>query len=844
MSLRNLGWFWWRRFRHRARHEELFALVGFAVGVALLFAVQVSNQSLRASIATLTDGVVGDAQWQLTARDARGFEAATSDRVAAVDGVRAVASVLELQANLTKGGRERSVTVLAADERLADLGGSVVRGPAAERLGGLSGILLPAEVATGLGASPGTTVVLQTRGRNAPATVAAVLGPDQIGPLAASPIAVVSLRQAWRLSGLDGRVSRLLVVADAGREAEVRAALSRIAGERLDLRRSDFDDEVFEQLAMPNDSSTSLFAAIAALVGFLFAFNAMLVMAKERRALIADMRMSGFRTRTVIQVIVCDALVLGTVASVLGIALGEALSRSVFQPEPGYLAIAFPVGTGRVVEAPTVLVSFAAGVCAAVGAALVPLLDTYRSDAPLDEVEDTGLARTTPRTGISRASLASAVTALLATTVIVVLAPAAALLGMATLLAAMLLSLPLLLTAAIALVTRVCRRITSVVPVIATGELIAASTRSTAIAAIAAIAVFGATAIEGARRDLQRGLDPNARELSAGADLWISARGDANLLGTSSFPAARVAERVEGLPEVASADLHRSAFLDIGDRRTWVIAPPIDTRFPFPRSQLVEGSYDIAATHLREGGWAVVSQAIVDALGLSIGTPFQLDAPTPVTLRLAAVTTNFGWSPGTIVLNADDYRAAWRSDDASALQVTFTAGTPIEPGVAAVERALGPDSPFSVQTATERERGFRATTRGGLARLQHIATLLIVAAALAIAAATAAMVLPRRARLADLKLTGIGTRSLWRALLLEAGLLVFVGAAAGALFGLYGQQLLDRALNTVTGFPVSHSVGVGGAVTSVVVVTAIALLITALPGWWAARVPARTAFDG
>lgn len=844
MSLRNLGWFWWRRFRHRARHEELFALVGFAVGVALLFAVQVSNQSLRASVATLTDGLVGDAQWQLTARNASGFEVATVERVEAVNGVRAVAAVLEFHANLANGGRERSVTVLAADERLADLGGSLARGPAASRLGGLSGILLPAEIATGLGASPGTTVTLQTRGRSVPTTVAAVLGSGQVGPLADSPIAVVSLRHAWRLSGLDGRITRLLVAADPGREAEVQAALSRFAGERLDLRRSDFDDEVFEQLAMPNDSSTSLFAAIAALVGFLFAFNAMLVMAKERRALIADMRMSGFRARTVVQVIVCDALMLGTVASALGIALGEALSRSVFEPDPGYLAIAFPVGTGRVVEAPTVVLSFAAGVCAAVAAAVVPLLDTYRSDAPMDEVEDTGLARTAPRTGFRRVSLAAAVTALLATTVIVVLAPAAALVGMATLVAAMLLSLPPLLAAAIALVTRVCRRVTSVVPVIATGELIAASTRSTAIAAIAAIAVFGATAIDGARGDLQRGLDPNARELSAGADLWISARGDANLLGTSSFPAGRVAERIEALPEVASADLHRSAFLDIGDRRAWVIAPPLDTRFPFPRSQLVEGRFDVAATRLQEGGWAVVSQAVADALGLSIGKPFQLDAPTPVTLRLAAVTTNFGWSPGTVVLNADDYRTAWSSDDASALQVTLTTGTEIEPGVAAVERALGPDSPFIVQTATERELGFRATTRSGLTRLQHIATLLIVAAALAIAAATAAMVLPRRARLADLKLTGIGTRSLWRALLLEAGLLVFVGAAAGALFGLYGQQLLDRALNTVTGFPVAHSLGTGGAVASVAVVTAIALLITALPGWWAARVPAGTAFDG
>ena len=43
-------------------------------------------------------------------------------------------------------------------------------------------------------------------------------------------------------------------------------------------------------------------------------------------------------------------------------------------------------------------------------------------------------------------------------------------------------------------------------------------------------------------------------------------------------------------------------------------------------------------------------------------------------------------------------------------------------------------------------------------------------------------------------------------------MLLGTGCLAGAVFGLCGQQLLDRALGAVTGFPVVHSVGVGVAV--------------------------------
>jgi putative ABC transport system permease protein len=256
----------------------------------------------------------------------------------------------------------------------------------------------------------------------------------------------------------------------------------------------------------------------------------------------------------------------------------------------------------------------------------------------------------------------------------------------------------------------------------------------------------------------------------------------------------------------------------------------------------VTGDLTLATARLRRGGWFVASQAIAKEIGAHVGNSITLASPHPTRLRLAAITTNFGWSPGTLVLNADDYQHAWGSADASALHIDLVPGVTPEQGRRAVRHALERQSALTAQTASEREQRARATTRDGLSRLTQIATLVLLAAALAMAAAMGGMVWQRRRRLADLKLAGIERRHLWYAVMLESGILLGVGCTVGATYGLYGEQLLGRALNTVTGFPVAYSIGVRVALVSLAVVTIVAALIAAIPGYLAARISAESAF--
>jgi putative ABC transport system permease protein len=828
------------RVRFRARLvQELLAIVGIAAGVALLFASQVASQSLQSSVAQLSHGIVGNATLQLLARDPQGMPASLLGRVRAIPGVRVAAPLLEASADATGPKGSESVELVGADSSLRALGGALVRHTEVESFAGIGAVLLPAPLAQEIGVTKfGREVTLRLYGRSTRAPLYEQLHERQIGGLVASPIVVAPLFFAQEMAGLSGRVSRILVQSAPGSEQQVRAALVSLAAGRLNVQNTDYDERLFAKAASASNQSTALFAVISALVGFLFAFNAMLLTVPQRRRLIADLRRDGYAPRTVVGVLALDALVQGLIACALGLVLGQELSIHLFRANPGYLGSAFSVGTQRVVGWQSVAIAVAGGILAALVAVLSPLRDVLSRDP---------LAAITPRQGAA-AGRASARTAsagglcLIGATAIVLAAPQQAILGMIVLVAALVLLLPLALDIALAMLMRIARLRTGAVAHIAGMELRAARARAIGVAATGAIAVFGAVAIQGAHADLLKGLENAARDENAFTDLWVSPPGAYNLLRTAPFQATQQAA-LEGLPGVRAVAIYRGGLLDWGEHKVWVIAPSSTADPLLPASQMVEGSTAVATSRLREGGWAVVSQVLAREQHLHIGQRVTLPTPVPATVRVAALSTNIGWAPGAVIMTAEEYARAWGSTAASAYDVLLRPGASTVQVTSEIRRVLGPSSGLSVQSASAHADEQNALSRQGLQRLSQIATLILVVAVMAMAAAIGTMVWQRRPRLAKLKLEGFSAITLWRTIVLESVLLVAVGAFAGGLLGLLGQQLLDQALSRVINFPVVSSIALLPALIGAALVTAGAVVILAVPGRLVVRVPAAVAME-
>ena len=820
------------RIRLRARFvQELFAVLGIAIGLALLFSSQVSNTSLSGSVQELTNGIVGQMRFQLSARDSQGLPAALMQQVRAIPGVRAAAPVLEQSATIISSRHARAVDLVGADPQLARLGGRLVRGFGTFRVAKVNALMLPASLARALGVSSLQGVHIRI-GAN---TVDALVVPDLLmgvsDGLESIPVAIAPLAYVQGLSGMGGRLTSIFVQSTPGRDGEVLRGLRKVAGSSLNVRPATFDETLFDRAAQPTDQSTGLFSAISALVGFLFAFNALLLTVPQRRRLIEDLRLDGYTRRMIIEVLLFDALVLGLVASAVGLLLGDFFSIELFDSKPGYLSFAFPIGTRRIVTWMSIFLCVGGGMLAALVGVLGPLYSSIFSR----HGEFFGPVRESRQATLWL--LAAALLCLAATTLILAFAPSAAITGIVTLTAALLLSLPVLLD----LLTRAFNRVQALSmatsPYLAVIELRSAvnRSRSIAVAATGAIAVFGSVAIETAHGDLQAGLNRVAHGLNETADLWVLPAGAVDSLATTSFRGTAAMD-IGGLPTVAGVEAYRGSFLDVGDRRAWVIAPPRDIARPIPSGQLVSGDMRLATERFHTGGWLVLSAAIAAEDHLHVGGSFLLPSPRPMMFRIAALSTNLGWPPGAVILNAEDYRRAWGSADPSALEVDLRPGVSTAAGIREVRDMLGPGSGLTVQSAAQRELGFRKTARQGLSRLNQISGLVLIAAILAMAATMGAMIWQRRSKIADMKVDGLHRGVLWRALMWESGLLLGAGCSLGAIFGLYGQVLLSRALSTVTGFPVTYAPGFPVAATSFALVTATAMLIVAVPGGLATRV--------
>jgi putative ABC transport system permease protein len=829
------------RVRLRARlWQECFAIVGIAAGVALLFASQVSNASLQSAVAALSRGIAGDAKLQVLARDPHGFPQSTLARVRRVPGVRSAAPLLEAQADASGPRGSRSVLLVGADASLSQLGGTLVRrNSTLSPFGRIGAVVLPAPLARAIGVTSfGKEVTFRVAGRTTQAPLYAQLGRREIGVLAATPVAVVPLAFAQEMTGLPARVSRILVRPAPGAERRVRAALLAIAGGRLNVEPIGHDEAQFAKAAAASNQSTQLFAVISALVGFLFAFNAMLFTVPQRRRLVAELRREGYSPRTVLAVLSLDALVLGAIAGALGLVLGDELSIHVLHSNPAFLSLAFAFGSQRTVTWQSIALAGSGGMLAALAAVLVPLRDVL---APSRHAAAHAHSSARAARFALRLSLAG-LACLAGASAILLVAPRLAVAGMVLLLAALLFELPLALVVTLAAVKRVAGTVPGAAAHIAAIELAGTRGRTLAIATTGAIAVFGSVAVRGAHDDLLAGLERAAHEANAATDVWVAPKGGYDLFDTAPFvPSDRA--KLARLPGIRAVRIFRGGLLDYGERRVLVVAPPPEASPLLPAGQLLTGNLRQTTARVRSGGWLVLSRALAEEHGLRVGQRFTLPTPNPQTFRLAALSTNAGWAPGAVTMNAADYARAWGSADASAYEVELAPGVHPATGVRILERALGPGSALTAQTAPQHAAQQIALSRQALARLTQIATLILLAAVLAMSAAMGAMVWQRRPRLAKLKLDGLSRGMLWRTILLESSLLLGVGCSAGAVFGLYGQQLADRALTEAVNFPIVYSASAPAVVATLGLMILAALAILAIPSYIAARAPATLALQ-
>jgi putative ABC transport system permease protein len=842
--------------------RELMAVAGVAAGVALLFAVQVAHRSLAGSFEEVAHGVAGDATLELAARGPEGFDGRIAEEVQRMAGVKAAAPILTQPVVAVGPSGRRALTLVGATEQIDALHGRL--STAFQRAGEASRqglLLLTAPTARALGVRPGGSVTVLVAGRSERMRVAATVGAGAIGAAAQAPIAAAPLAIVQSVAGLPGRVSRVLIEPRPGAEASVRrelaarfggaataspgagaaadpsgSATGSPSGSAADARPIDTEARLLGNAAASESQVTLLFSAISLVAGVILAYNALLLASAERRRFVAYLIRTGTPDSMVLASLAFDALILGLAGCALGLLAGELISLLAYGGVPGYIAAAFAVGPQRVVAAQTVLIALAGGLLAAFAAALLPAVAILRSGA-LGQPEAVGRALAFTRRlrpadrGVFAAGLALAGGAVLAA----LLAPATTVAALVGLAAGIVVCLPMAARALLAAAHRAARRSSDAALRLAVAELRGSATRPVALLATGAIAAFLMVTIGGSVADVQSAVRTGAGDLLSSAQVWVRPGGPENVYTTQPFASAQAQRRIARLRDVRSVSAWQDSFLDLPGRRVWVLGVPPAQRDQIAPSQLLEGSLASADAHLRAGGWAALSQTLARERHLRLGQPFELPTPAgPASFRLAAVTANYGWLSGAVVMNADDHARLWRSDKATELAVALKEGVPPSVGRQEVEAALGAGSPtgggaatagggaatadggaatgaptstptpaaLTEQTSAQRRAEVSAVLGSTLSRLNDTTLVVLVTTLASVVALMMAAVWQSRGRFNSLISIGMSFGQFARLIFYECGIVLLGGCAIGIAAGLTGQYLIDGWLHHTTGSPV------------------------------------------
>ena len=880
----------YRRWLRAHAAQECFAGLGIAIAVALVFASVIAQSSIAHSSGEVVRAVTGPATLQLRARSGQGFDEHLLSSVEHLPGVEQAAPLLEQTATLrAPNGRSVTIDLAGTDTSLAVLDGLAETLPLAALRPGTIGLSQASANALRLptpkgSAGPGE-VTLQMRGRAVQLRVSAVLGHEAVGALSRALVAVMPLARMQQLAGLPGRITRIFVQARPGAEGKVRSELRALAAGRLgaaggraggipSLAPADQDVTLLREALGPSALASGLFAAIGGMLGFLLAFNAMLLTVPDRRQVIAVMRLKGTRRSGIVQMVLSQALCLGVAASLVGLGAGYVLSVGVFHQSSAYLAEAFTLGSGAVVGLGPVLLAFFGGVLATCLASAVVLLDLRRSRSR-DAVQQQAAIPGEALGGAVRARLlAGAVSLLVGAGTLYALVPSAAIAATALLALGTVLAVPLVFAGALELmrvVTQRYRKLTAL-PV-ALASLRATTLRSLALAATGAVALLGTIALGGSRENLLRGIHSFAHSYVAAADIWVTNPGDNQAV--NEFSGGQDAARIARVPGVENVSTFQGGFMELGNRRVWIIARPPGASRQVLQSEVLEGNAATAERRIGEGvpsaayafppeakprvgggtvgyGWIAVSKQIAEEHHVGVGGTLTLPTPTGnARFRVAALTTNLAWPPGVIFIGTADYSRLWQTSAPTALGVTLDPGTNTALAQAEIARALavapggraGTQNGLEVATAARREASIDALTSEGLGQLQEISTLLLGAAIAAMAVALLSSLSQRRAWLARSRLKGAKPWRLRRVLLLEALLMLGSGCLAGALAGIYGEVVIDGFLRQVTGFPLASIVTGARPLELFAIVLAATMAIVIGPGWRASRISSGLALE-
>ncbi|MEO8195639.1 MAG: ABC transporter permease [Thermoanaerobaculia bacterium] len=796
--------------RYHLLHPAQFALAlaGIALGVAVVVAIDLANESARRAFTVATDATAGAATDQITG-DSNGFDEALFARVRTgtdeLPGVRAAAPVVEDFVVLPRAAGaapaaadgaaiSRSLPVLrllgldpwseAPFRAYLGVGGRALAGG-----GGLTSflttpgaMLLESTTAAKLGLEVGGTLDVLVGARREKLTLVGLLRPEsETAREALANLALVDIATAQEILDLPGRLTRIdLALPEGAAGDRLRARLAELLPPGVRLARASSRPEALEQMTRAFRFNLQALSLLALLCGTFLIYNTMTFSVVQRRELFGRLRALGVRRGEILALVLTEAAVLGIVGSALGLLLGVALGRGLMGLVLQTIRdLYFTLAAGSFALSPLSLAKGALlGLAAALAAALPPALEAAsappRTTLLRSELESGAgrLARRGAQLGLIFCLVGAAVLALATRSLGFSLG------GFFLVLVGFSLAVPLALATAMRAVAAAPEPIRRWVGLFGRmgARAVGASISRTGVAVAAltlavAVSISIAVMIGSFRQTVEVWLDG-----ALVGDLYVSTPSQVPSRAHLRISPTAV-ERIRALPGVERINTLRMTLVESpGELPARVVGIDLD-RKSLQSFHFKEGDFETVWRDLTTTDDAVIlAEPFAYRRDLHLGDRFELATTQGrKSFRVAGIDYDYGSDQGVVMLPAEHFCAAFGDPGVAVLAVFAEPGADLAKLKEAVEGAA-PEGALLAQSSRKLkqmsveifDRTFRIT---GVLRL-----LAIAVAFLGILAALAALELERGREFAVLRAQGLTRRQLLKLVAAETG---WMGLAAG-----------------------------------------------------------------
>jgi putative ABC transport system permease protein len=805
--------------RHLLRHpwQVGLCILGVALGVAVVVAIDLANASASAAFGLSAESVAGRATHQIVGGPS-GLDERLYRRLRVDLGLREVAPVVEGYAQAPALGG-RTVQILGVDP--------LAEAPFRSYLGGLEGqvggrrdapvdlttlliepatVLLAEGTAREAGVAPGDVLALRLGARSVEVRVVGLLSPsDDLSRRALENLVIADIAAAQELLGQVGRLSRIDLILpeppEAGAPSPALDAVRAILPPGAELAAASTRSTALEQMTRAFELNLSALSLLALIVGMFLIYNTMTFSVVQRRTLLGTLRCVGVTRAQLAGLVLAEASAISVVGSLLGLGLGVLLGRGLVQLVTRTINDLYFVVTvrGYGVDTGVLLKGLLLGVGATLLSALIPAVEAMltppRTVLRRSSFEERARGLV-PRLALAGLALGAAGCAALvvperAWERLAPLSPFASPLGLLAAFAALFaivigaaLLTPLAVVALMRLTRPLLGRVFGLLGAMAARDVVAALSRTAVAVAALMVAISVAIGV-GIMVGSFRGTVVSWLGQTLIADVYVSApTNTATRVDTTVDPA--LAERLAAVEGVAGVTRFRNVQVATTAGPTTLVAVA-----PAPQSgrggfRFVEGGGD-ATWAAWDAGGVLISEPLAFRTGLGVGDTLALRTDRgPRTFSVAGVYYDYTSDRGVIRMPYAVYRANWDDPAISSLALYAAPNVDVDALVARLRAAAAGEGDLVISSSRGLREGTLAIFDRTFAITAVLQLLATVVAFIGVLSALMALQLERARELGMLRANGLTPGQLWGLVLAQTSLM---GLAAGLLAAPLGVAL-------------------------------------------------------